>query len=231
MSASPGWYPQGDGSLRFWDGSAWTEHRASAAPPAQPTGPRRGPAAAERKSSWIKTRTAVGIGSGLLGLFIGVGIGMSDTTTDDADALKTKIATLKDDNLALKQDVTEAKADVEDAQAVAIDPEDVQAQIDDAVKEARAKAAYTQRKKDALALKKAVAKEKAKNAAKIRSLTSQVSASSSSGSGSSSGGGVDPRFGTCGEANDNGYGPYRQGADPEYDWYTDRDGDGVVCES
>lgn len=41
---------------------------------------------------------------------------------------------------------------------------------------------------------------------------------------------ADPRFGTCGEANANGYGDYRSGTDPEYDWYQDRDGDGVVCE-
>ncbi len=42
---------------------------------------------------------------------------------------------------------------------------------------------------------------------------------------------LDPQFGTCREANDGGYGPYRQGQDPEYDWYQDRDGDGTVCES
>ncbi|GIH26088.1 hypothetical protein Aph01nite_43980 [Acrocarpospora phusangensis] len=47
---------------------------------------------------------------------------------------------------------------------------------------------------------------------------------------SGGGGGNDPRFGTCREANDAGYGPYRRGVDPEYDWYQDRDGDGVVCE-
>ncbi|MEV6301635.1 excalibur calcium-binding domain-containing protein [Actinoplanes sp. NPDC051861] len=41
---------------------------------------------------------------------------------------------------------------------------------------------------------------------------------------------TDPRFRTCGAANDAGYGPYVQGKDPEYDWYQDRDGDGVVCE-
>ncbi|MGW0063189.1 thermonuclease family protein [Streptosporangium sandarakinum] len=40
----------------------------------------------------------------------------------------------------------------------------------------------------------------------------------------------DPRFGTCAEANRNGYGPYRRGVDPEYAWYQDRDGDGLVCE-
>ena len=48
--------------------------------------------------------------------------------------------------------------------------------------------------------------------------------------GGSSGGGNDPRFGTCKEANANGYGPYRQGKDPEYYWYIDRDNDGTVCE-
>ncbi|HEY6737460.1 MAG TPA: excalibur calcium-binding domain-containing protein [Actinopolymorphaceae bacterium] len=41
---------------------------------------------------------------------------------------------------------------------------------------------------------------------------------------------TDPRFRTCGEANDHGYGPYVEGEDPEYDWYIDRDRDGVVCE-
>ena len=53
--------------------------------------------------------------------------------------------------------------------------------------------------------------------------------------GGSSGGsgedlGTDPRFGTCKEAIANGYGPYYFGVDPEYDWYIDRDGDGIVCE-
>lgn len=41
---------------------------------------------------------------------------------------------------------------------------------------------------------------------------------------------TDPRFGTCGAANDAGYGNYQQGVDPEYDWYDDRDDDGWVCE-
>ena len=41
---------------------------------------------------------------------------------------------------------------------------------------------------------------------------------------------LDPRFDTCREANSNGYGSYVSGIDPEYDWYRDRDGDGIVCE-
>ncbi len=41
---------------------------------------------------------------------------------------------------------------------------------------------------------------------------------------------TDPQFRTCREANAAGYGPYRRGVDPEYDWYLDRDHDGLVCE-
>jgi len=43
--------------------------------------------------------------------------------------------------------------------------------------------------------------------------------------------GTDPRFSSCAEAARNGYkGPYFRGVDPEYEWYQDRDKDGVVCE-
>ncbi|MEV5410268.1 thermonuclease family protein [Thermopolyspora sp. NPDC052614] len=48
--------------------------------------------------------------------------------------------------------------------------------------------------------------------------------------GTGGGGGTDPRYRTCGDANAAGYGPYVRGKDPEYSWYQDRDGDGVVCE-
>lgn len=40
---------------------------------------------------------------------------------------------------------------------------------------------------------------------------------------------LDPRFDDCDEANEHGYGPYVRGEDPEYWWYWDRNGDGVVC--
>lgn len=51
----------------------------------------------------------------------------------------------------------------------------------------------------------------------------------------SSGGGttttdLDPQYKYCYEAKAAGYGPYYQGKDPEYYWYTDGDNDGVVCE-
>lgn len=41
---------------------------------------------------------------------------------------------------------------------------------------------------------------------------------------------LDPRFRYCTHAIAAGYGPYYYGIDPEYSWYNDRDGDGIVCE-
>lgn len=42
---------------------------------------------------------------------------------------------------------------------------------------------------------------------------------------------TDRRYATCKEARSHGLGPYTKGTDPEYDWYRDADGDGIVCES
>ena len=54
----------------------------------------------------------------------------------------------------------------------------------------------------------------------------------STGSGGGGGGGsTDPRFEYCYQAIEAGYGPYNQGQDEEYSWYTDSDSDGVVCET
>ena len=40
----------------------------------------------------------------------------------------------------------------------------------------------------------------------------------------------DPWFSTCQEAKNFGYGPYYKYIDGEYEWYVDRDSDGIVCE-
>lgn len=43
--AAAGWYDQGDGRQRYWDGAAWTEHFAPIAPPAVAAPPAPGPLA------------------------------------------------------------------------------------------------------------------------------------------------------------------------------------------
>lgn len=42
-NAPANWYPQPDGSQRYWDGSQWTEHIVPAAPPAPPAPPAPAP--------------------------------------------------------------------------------------------------------------------------------------------------------------------------------------------
>lgn len=50
------------------------------------------------------------------------------------------------------------------------------------------------------------------------------------GTGGGGTGGTDRRFAYCYQAQEAGLGPYYQGRDEEYAWYTDADNDGVVCE-
>lgn len=106
-------------------------------------------------------------------------------------------------NEATPESVAEAKAEA----AANTDPTANAKQVDGA---AKARTAAASEAKAARAARKAAQARRARAAA----ASSQA----------------DPRFGTCGEANDAGYGPYSTG-DAEYPWYEDRDSDGVVCET
>lgn len=57
-----------------------------------------------------------------------------------------------------------------------------------------------------------------------------ISGTPANGGNGSGDGVVDQDFGTCKNAKANGYGPYIRGVDPEYNFYRDGDGDGMVCE-
>lgn len=118
MTVPTGWYDQGDGTQRYWDGIAWTEHTAPAsptrtpaggqfattlaAPPlAQPSGyaalPSAAPAAAPRKRVWPWVLGIVGgvllliIGLAVWGVmaFVGVVKGPVDTVNDFENAVES----------------------------------------------------------------------------------------------------------------------------------------------
>lgn len=65
MSAQPGWYFQPDGSQRYWDGQAWTEHvQPLPQPPAPPDGGGVGPFAgspAPRKPPFYKNPAFIAV--------------------------------------------------------------------------------------------------------------------------------------------------------------------------
>jgi hypothetical protein len=135
----------------------------------------------------------------------------------------------------LQQAVDDA---VDDAEAQgAAELADQKAQLAERIDRVQHQAAVSQRKAIAKVraeararTAKAVAQARASaRSAALASVPTQASTGTSAGT--SAGGGTDPQFSYCTEANDAGYGPYYQGSDPEYAWYDDADGDGVVCES
>ena len=60
--------------------------------------------------------------------------------------------------------------------------------------------------------------------------TEDSSTKGSNSSGITQESSLDPIFDTCAEAKSRGYGPYYSGQDYEYNFYYDRDRDGIVCE-
>jgi hypothetical protein len=175
-----------------------------------------------RRGAWWRSKPVVALASALVGLIAGLSL----TDGGNSGALSKKVDSLAAQRSDLKSQVLQLKDS-------AIDQSEVDQQVADAVDQARTDAAAAQ--KEAVAA--AVAKERARAARLVAaakksaaSKSSSSSSSSSSSGGSSGGGGTDPRFSTCAAANAAGYGPYRSGVDPEYDWYQDRDGDGVDCE-
>lgn len=172
------------------------------------------------------TRPKVGVVASIVGVLLGVGIGgtEADTTNSYSQA-------------DIKSAVDSATADLEDELQ---DQEDQEAALDrvtEQLTEARRdlseverqaaadlrRAAADQRK----AVKAAVAKERQRLTA---AAPPPAPAPAPAPQPANTGGGTDPQFSYCYEANDAGYGNYQQGVDPEYDWYDDNDGDGVVCE-
>jgi len=84
MAQSPGWYPQSDGTQRYWDGQQWTEHTA----PSAPQGPPAAPPLAKKKNWFLRHKILTGLGALVL-LFIVIGTangGKSSTPTGSTAA-------------------------------------------------------------------------------------------------------------------------------------------------
>jgi hypothetical protein len=158
-----------------------------------------------KRSRWFGKAT-VGVGAGLTGLIIGLAsAGDTEAAKDDAEKdAQAKIARIQGQTDDL---VAEAKQE-----ALADEQEAIDEAVTAAVAEEKARRAKLVKKAVAEAVKETKADLKA--AAEPKTLASST----------------DPRFDTCGAANAAGYGNYRRGSDPEYEWYDDRDNDGVVCE-
>jgi hypothetical protein len=65
--APAGWYDDGNGGLRYWDGAAWTEHTAPSTPPGAPVAPTR------RRPVWpwiVAGAAVLVIGLGVGGVFL-----------------------------------------------------------------------------------------------------------------------------------------------------------------
>lgn len=77
---------------------------------------------------------------------------------------------------------------------------------------------------------KAEKKRKQREAARKRREAAAAAAKAEQEKAAQQAAASDPMFGTCGAANDAGYGNYVSGVDVEYSWYDDRDHDGRVCE-
>ena len=168
---------------------------------------------------------------GVVALVVGMSIGVASEGAE-TERPKTSQAA-PDTSEADLEEAVEQNAELEDQLT------DERAEADAALQEVQQDADATQREAVAAAVAKVRKQERRKTAAAVRAATAAAAppappapkpANSVPVPLVSNGAATDPRFSYCYEANDAGFGPYQRGQDPEYDWYDDRDGDGVVCE-
>lgn len=180
------------------------------------------------------TRTKVGVAATIVGVVLGssAASGSAEPPAPRTDISASQVSPDEVDQ-AVEAAVEEATEDLEDQlldkngelttqQAKLVQQKRDAAQ---ALKQAKNQAVAAQRRAVTAAVNRTRAQVRANMAAAAPAPAPQPQLPVAPG------GGTDPQFSYCYEANDAGYGPYFQGQDPEYAWYDDADGDGVVCES
>ena len=173
------------------------------------------------------SRAKVAVVASVTGLTLGIVGGGSDGEPAEAAQAPTSGPSVSELQADLDQALS-AKADLSDQ---------LREQTDDAVKDsaqAAKAAAIAQKKAVRKAVSRARQEEQKKAATAIRAAEAKALAAAAAPAAiaplAAPQPSTDPRFSYCYEANAAGYGPYYQGQDPEYGWYDDRDGDGIVCE-
>ena len=177
------------------------------------------------------TRSKVGVAAGVAGLLVGIAGGGSEAeppaaSNDSKDGVvQADLAEALEDKDQALQDKTELEDQLRAEEAASAK----------AVRQVKKQANAAQRKAVQAAVVKVRREEQRKAASAIQAAKTAAAASTPTTSPvaplASNGGATDPQFFYCYEANDAGYGPYYSGQDPEYAWYDDRDGDGIVCET
>ncbi len=205
----PGWYRQGD-LLRWWDGAEWSDATrplpAAAAAVARP---------AQRSQG---RRVLAFIGVAALAFLIGVAVG----TVGDAEGETAARPTPPTPSPTPSPTVATTSTPTEPPQIARLKSSLAAQEKELDKRETALDSQASKLEQRAAKLKTRLAKVKAREEAVESAEDDQESAEPDSG--------MDPIFDTCGEANDNGYGPYSSD-EPEYPHYDDRDNDGLVCET
>jgi Excalibur calcium-binding domain len=171
------------------------------------------------------TRAKVGVVSGLAGLmFGGAGAAAGDDTGSASDNDSKALSSIT--QVDVDEAVTEATDDLE--QTLEAQEEEASAAL---AEEQQKLASFKKQAKQAKAKAVAKAAAAARAAERARLTAAEPDEPPAPAQLADTSNDTDPHFSYCYEANDAGYGPYREGVDPEYDWYDDRDDDGIVCES
>jgi Excalibur calcium-binding domain len=175
--------------------------------------------------AWWRSTWTVATAAGILALFAGIAIGSSQSTaqTEELAAIQDRLHAAQAEVKRLRAAAATADAQLAQRESEVKAREAAVAEKEQAVK-AR-EDAVAQKEQELAAREQAVAASEQQLANKATpkqpSPTVQTTTNASS---------ADPRFGTCAQAKAAGFGPYRSGVDPEYDWYRDQDSDGIVCE-
>ncbi|QMW64915.1 excalibur calcium-binding domain-containing protein [Mumia sp. ZJ1417] len=211
-SPTPGWYRQG-AVLRWWDGTRWSDATRPLPTEGQPAAALADASAPPRKRRTVLAYIAVAV----VAFIFGVAVGGVDSGPDQETAAPAATPTPSPTPTPTPTPSPTVPPQIATLKSTLAAKEKQLDQRETAL-ETKESTLGTRAAK----LKNRLADVKAREKAVEEAEDSQDSPDA--------GGGMDPIFDTCGEANDNGYGPYSSG-EPEYPHYDDRDNDGVVCET